>query len=170
MTHALIIHTIAGSPRSLRLTLPAFFAIPDIGDVLVRLARGTFVLADVTSALQALLVGGGERPQDAAAIVRRLRLADAQNAALGAALAISEGLSTPEGELEPDGGSSDEPFTLGTAYRTGFAIGLKPREVDQLTPWEFAQAVAGWNRAHGGEEKPTAPKQDEMAELFARYG
>lgn len=168
--HGTTIAKLAGALHALRLTLPAYFAIPDIGERLERLAHGTFLVDDVTTALRPLLVGGGTRPQEAAEVVGRLRLADMQQAALWAALAIHAGISSPAGEPEPEGGDGGETVTLGYLYQTGFAIGLKPREVDELTPWEFAQAVAGWNLAHGGEEKVDAPKQDEMAELFARYG
>ncbi|RJG44908.1 hypothetical protein [Mesorhizobium sp. DCY119] len=161
--HGLTTTTIAGVPCALRLTLPAFFAIPAIGDVLQRLASGTFFVDDVRTALRALLP-----PLEGARLLERLSLSDVHQAALSCALAISRGLSTPDGEDEPKGGDGDD-VTLGSVYRTGYAIGLKPREIDELTPWEFAQCVRGWNIAHGGEEEPAAPSQDEVAELFKKY-
>lgn len=43
--------------------------------------------------------------------------------------------------------------------------------------WQFAAAVDGWNKVHGGEPQPEAPADDEFdamieasAELEARHG
>lgn len=41
-------------------------------------------------------------------------------------------------------------------------MGFTPAEVDRMSPWEFAAAVKGWNKAHGDNapEPPTAERFD----------
>lgn len=161
--HGLTIATVGGRRHALRLTLPAFFAIDDLGGVLRRIASGKFTLEDVQSIWRACHQGGPVAGMEA---VEAGGLAGLREAALWGAMAVSAGITSPDGK-QPEG--EGEEVTLGDIYQTGFAIGLKPREVDELTPWEFQQAVAGWNMVHG-EQKDEAPKQDELAELFGRYG
>jgi len=38
-----------------------------------------------------------------------------------------------------------------------------------MTLWQFAAAVDGWNRTHGGEEKPEPPTDEEFDEMLRRY-
>lgn len=38
-----------------------------------------------------------------------------------------------------------------------------------MTLWEFAQAMAGYAAAHGGEHKPKPPSDERHAELLAKY-
>ncbi len=163
MTHGLTIATVGGERHALRMTLPAYFTLPDVGALIRRLAGGTFTMEDVRSIWRACHQGG---PVAGLEAVEAAGLAGLREAALWGAMAISAGLTSPDGKHEPGG---DEEVTLGDIYQIGFAIGLKPREVDELTPWEFQQAVAGWNMVHG-DQKDEAPKQDELAELFGRYG
>ena len=44
---------------------------------------------------------------------------------------------------------------------TATAIGLSPRDVWEMTLFEFHAAVAGWNRAQG-EDKPEPMSADEF--------
>lgn len=46
---------------------------------------------------------------------------------------------------------------------------MTPRQVDELSLWEFAAAVEGWNRAHGSEPEAPAPSADEHDALVEKY-
>lgn len=49
-------------------------------------------------------------------------------------------------------------------------VGFSPREVDEMTFWEFAAAVSGWTKANCPEpEKPTALSEEEHDALMAKY-
>ena len=166
--HGTIIARHAGVLTAFRLTLPAYFDLDrnlpgGVSGLIGRLRARSFTLADLRTAYSAI---AQDSPLGAA---ERLRLCDVENIALVVGATVAAGLLPPVGE-EPESGGDGEPITMGDIYATGFAIGLKPREIDEMTPWEFSRCVKGWNIAHGGEEKPAAPKQDEMAELFAKYG
>lgn len=170
--HGIIIARHAGALHAFRLTLPAYFELDravSVSALIGRLQARTFTLADLRAGLRAVLLGGGASPVAAAEALERLRIRDMESVAdiVGATVAAS--LLPPASEMEEADGDGD-PVTMGDIYATGFAIGLKPREIDELTPWEFSRCVAGWNQAHSPDAAPAAPKQDEMAELFARYG
>jgi hypothetical protein len=47
---------------------------------------------------------------------------------------------------------------------------LGPRQVDELSLWEFAEAIDGWKAANGVEEKPEPPNADEFYDMVARLG
>lgn len=49
-------------------------------------------------------------------------------------------------------------------------MGLSPREVDDLTPWEFAAAADGYRQANGGDAKSNPPTPDEHDDMIARLG
>lgn len=36
--------------------------------------------------------------------------------------------------------------------------------------WEFACAVDGWNRAHGGDDRPGPPSDAEFDAMMERFG
>lgn len=44
-------------------------------------------------------------------------------------------------------------------------MGFSPREVGQMTLWEFECAYAGWSKANGPEQKAPSMSDDRMAEL-----
>jgi hypothetical protein len=47
---------------------------------------------------------------------------------------------------------------------------LAPEQVDRCSFWQFAAAVDGWNKVHGGEPTPEAPSDldfDAMLEASA---
>ena len=46
---------------------------------------------------------------------------------------------------------------------------MTPRDIDLLTPWEFAAAVDGWKAANGVEEHPPFPTPAEHDALMAKY-
>ena len=48
-------------------------------------------------------------------------------------------------------------------------MGFTPREIDDLSLWEFAAATLGWTKANGAEPKPAAPSDEEHDALIARY-
>lgn len=47
-------------------------------------------------------------------------------------------------------------------------MGLGPREVDDLSLWEFGQIMAGWEKANG-TSKPESLAEDEHDRLMAKY-
>lgn len=47
-------------------------------------------------------------------------------------------------------------------------MGLGPREVDDLSLWEFGQVMDGWRKANT-VEKPSALPEDEHDRLMAKY-
>lgn len=166
--HGLVVHHLGGEPRAFRLTVPAYFRLADPWAVFQRLVRGEWTLADVVTVLRATLEGAGT-PQAQAASIAAIPLHEARHAALVAADALRAAFTVPDDGDEPGGDSDGEKPTLGGLYKSGFAIGLKPREIDQMTIWELSRCVAGWNFAHSSDE-PCAMKQAEVAELFERYG
>ena len=45
-------------------------------------------------------------------------------------------------------------------------MGFWPREVDEMTLWEFDCCLAGWHEAHSSDDTATPPMPDErLAEL-----
>lgn len=65
------------------------------------------------------------------------------------------------------GGDTDEPIAYSDLYGTGCAIGFTPREVDELTFWEFAACIDGYNRANGADEMPEPMSGEEFDEAVA---
>jgi len=51
-------------------------------------------------------------------------------------------------------------------YGTGAVIGLTPREVDQLSMWEFMAAVEGWIKANTTEESSGTLGSKEADEIW----
>lgn len=50
------------------------------------------------------------------------------------------------------------------------ALNWTPDTFWNATMTEFFRAVEGFNARQGGEEKPEAPTDDEVADLLAKYG
>lgn len=44
-------------------------------------------------------------------------------------------------------------------------MGLSPRQIDEMTPWEFTAVSDAWVRAHGGKKKGAGMDDDRLAEL-----
>lgn len=36
-------------------------------------------------------------------------------------------------------------------------MGFTPRQVDEMSLWELAACIEGWNRANGGDDDPPEP-------------
>lgn len=49
-------------------------------------------------------------------------------------------------------------------YGAGAVIGFTPREVDQMSMWEFMAAVEGWIKANTSDEGQSAQEKDELWE------
>jgi hypothetical protein len=49
-------------------------------------------------------------------------------------------------------------------------MGFSPRQVDEMSLWEFAACTDGFNRAHGGDEKPEPPTEAEFYDMLERLG
>ena len=58
---------------------------------------------------------------------------------------------------------------FGPIYSTGIAMGLGPRQVDDLSLWEFGQIVDGWMTANGIEPRTKPLSDDEHDALVAKY-
>lgn len=48
-------------------------------------------------------------------------------------------------------------------------MGLSPRQVDELSLWEFTVAAEGYDIANGGDEKSKPPSEAEHDALMAKY-
>lgn len=44
-------------------------------------------------------------------------------------------------------------------------MGLSPRQLDEMTPWEFKAVSDAYVRAHGGKPKGEGMDDDRLAEL-----
>lgn len=55
-------------------------------------------------------------------------------------------------------------------YGLGGVIGFTPRQVDELTAWEFMAAFEGWKDANCPPEAPSAPTPEEHDVMVARFG
>lgn len=44
-------------------------------------------------------------------------------------------------------------------------MGLSPRQIDEMSPWEFTAVSDAWVRAHGGKPKGGSIDEDRLAEL-----
>jgi hypothetical protein len=49
-------------------------------------------------------------------------------------------------------------------------LGWRPADFWDATITEFFEAIRGHNEAQGGEDSPSAPSENEMASLIAKYG
>jgi hypothetical protein len=49
-------------------------------------------------------------------------------------------------------------------------VGLGPRQIDELTAWEFSAFVTAWKAANCPDEGPKAPSADEHDEMVRKYG
>ncbi len=55
--------------------------------------------------------------------------------------------------------------------RTGIGgLGWRPADFWAATLTEFFEAIRGYNDANGAEEEASAPTDNEMAGLLAKYG
>ena len=46
-------------------------------------------------------------------------------------------------------------------------MGFSPSDVSRMSLWEFGAVVAGWNDAHGGDDKSAELSGDDVARLSA---
>lgn len=54
-------------------------------------------------------------------------------------------------------------------YGTGAAIGMTPRQVDEISMAELDAAVTGWNRAQGAEEPMQPPSDAAIDKAVAKF-
>lgn len=48
---------------------------------------------------------------------------------------------------------------------------MTPVEIDQMSPWQFAAAIIGWNAVHGsGDSAPAAMSSERFHALVEAYG
>jgi hypothetical protein len=175
--HGVVVYKWADDWRTFRLTISGMAGLEGalgkpVWDVYTAMERSEFRLIDVWCALRFGLVGGGMDIAAAERLMEKPTVAKLAGAVPIALAIMRAAFMPPPGEKLPDTKAGDddaEKITLGTIYKNAFAVGIKPREVDDMTLWEFGQCVAGWNAAMGGE-KEDAPSRDEIAALTARYG
>lgn len=175
--HGLVVYRWPNDWQAFRLTISGMAALEGalgrpIWDTYTLMERGEFRLIDVWLTLRFGLVGGGMAVPAVEQLMEKPSVAGIADA-LHIAIAIMRAAFMPPPGVEmPDakGKSGEaEKITLDKVYKHAFAVGIKPREVDEMTMWEFGQCVDGWNAAHGGE-KEDAPSRDEIAAMVARYG
>lgn len=53
-------------------------------------------------------------------------------------------------------------------YGIGAGLSFTPREVDEMTVWELAACIDGYNAAQGGEAQPEPPTPDEFDAMITR--
>ena len=47
-------------------------------------------------------------------------------------------------------------------------MGYSPRDIDDMTLWEFGACLDGWRKANLPDEGPEPPSQDEHLEMVRR--
>ncbi|MBZ9653549.1 hypothetical protein [Phyllobacterium lublinensis] len=50
-------------------------------------------------------------------------------------------------------------------YAAGAAMGFSPRQIDEMSLWEFGAVIDGYKRANGVEEAPPTMADDRLSEL-----
>ncbi|OQM77573.1 GTA-gp10 family protein [Manganibacter manganicus] len=136
-----------------RLPLAGLFAIEDecgrpAWDVLSDMLAGKTRIEQLEAVLFHGLLGAGVSLADACAVIDRTRQSGGQvHAAVALAVAIiANALEAPSAK----GGGEGEPFNRKSAYRSGFAMGLRPADVDAMALWEFLAAVEAFSSKGGG--------------------
>lgn len=142
-----------GRRHAFRLPLAGLFSIEDecqksawavLGDMLNRQVR----VEQLEATLFHGLVGAGTSIADAAAVLDDTRRSGGQfQAAVELCVAIlANALDVPQGK----GGGEGEPFNRKSAYRSGFAMGMRPADVDAMMLREFLAAVDAFTSKSGG--------------------
>lgn len=142
-----------GRRHAFRLPLGGIFAIEDecgktawgvLGDMLAGRVR----MEQLEATLFHGLVGAGVSIADAAAVLDDTRRSGGQvDAAVALCIAVLvNALDTPPAK----GGGEGEPFNRKSAYRSGFAMGMRPADVDALMLREFLVAVEAFSSKSGG--------------------
>jgi hypothetical protein len=144
------------------------------------------LIMDYRETIRLGLMGGGMKPLDALKLVKRyVEARPAQESVPLAMMILMAGLVGVEEEKKDDpplGKQQAETALTGTKpvspsadqplYQYGAAIGLSPRQVDELTHWEFIQCLKGWSDVHSGTgaakpEPPTSAEFDRLLEAHA---
>lgn len=162
-----VVHTWLGRRRVFRLPLAGIFAIEDecgrpAWDVLSDMLTGQGRIVQLEAVLFHGLLGAGMSLTDACAVIDQARQSGGQvAAAVAIAIAvIANALEAPKDKDRPAGGGGD-PFNRVTAYRSGFAMGMRPADVDAMSLRDFLAAVTAFKSKAGGM---TAAEQDELWE------
>ena len=142
-----------GRRRTFRLPLGGLFAIEDecgkpawgvLGDMLAGAVR----MEQLEAVLFHGLVGAGTSITDAAAVLDDTRRSGGQIAAAVAlcTAVLAKSLDAPAAK----GGGSGEPFNRVNAYRSGFAMGMRPADVDAMSLRDYLAAVEAFTAKSGG--------------------
>jgi hypothetical protein len=54
-------------------------------------------------------------------------------------------------------------------YGNGAAMGFSPRQVDEMSLWEFQAVMDGWGRSQGVETKAAPPSPEEHRARLERH-
>lgn len=142
-----------GRRHTFRLPLAGLFAIEDecgkpawgvLGDMLAGQVR----MGQLEAVIYHGLVGSGSSIADAAVVLDDTRRSGGQVQAAVAlcVLVLANALDVPQGK----GAGEGEPFNRKSAYRLGFAMGLRPADVDAMMLREFLVAVDAFSSKGGG--------------------
>lgn len=142
-----------GRRRTFRLPLAGLFGIEDetgkpAWAVLSDMLSGQTRMEQIESTLFHGLVGAGASIADAAAVLDDTRRSGGHvQAAVELCMAIlANALDTPPAK----GSGEGEPFNRKSAYRSGFAMGMRPADVDAMMLREFLAAVEAFSSKGGG--------------------
>ena len=127
-----------------------------------RLRGDDWLVDDVREPIRLGLIGAGMKPTEALTLV--LRYVDARplyESVLTALAVLSAALfGVPEDQPAPgkEEAARPEETTSGLRfsgiYGNGAALGFTPRQIDEMSLWQFAVVIEGWNKAQGGDTGP----------------
>lgn len=52
----------------------------------------------------------------------------------------------------------------------GAVMGFAPSQIGAMSLWEYAACVDGFNRAHGGKQRPPPPSDEEFEAMKRAHG
>ncbi|MFC3207207.1 gene transfer agent family protein [Aquamicrobium soli] len=159
-----------GRRHTFRLPLGGIFAIEDecgkpawtvLGDMLAGRVR----MEQLEAVLFHGLLGAGMSIAEAAAVLDDTRRSGGQVAAAVALCiaVLANALDAPQAK----GGGEGEPFNRKSAYRSGFAMGMRPADVDAMSLREFLAAVEAFTSKSGGLSEA---ERDELWEWIREGG
>lgn len=142
-----------GGRHAFRLPLAGLFAIEDecgrpAWDVLSDMLAGLARMEQLEAVLFHGLVGAGISMADAATVLDDTRRSGGRvhAAATLCAMVLVAALDVPASK----GGGEGEPFNRKSAYRSGFAMGMRPADVDAMVLRDFLAAVEAFSSKGGG--------------------
>lgn len=128
--------------------------------IVTRLLSGEWLVDDVIETIRLALIGAGMGHREAYTLTHRNvkegYIVDyvpvATNALIAAIHGVEDGFCRYGGAT---GGATDpaELMKFGSLYQFGGAAGFTPRQVDEMSLWEFSHAARGYMSANSSEEE-----------------